>query len=250
MNVKGNTLLITGGGSGIGRGLAEAFHRLGNRVIIAGRRQSALKEVTDANPGMEAITLDLENPNAIRAFGERVGASYPDLNVLVNNGGIQLPEDLLNQDKELQAATAEINTNLFGQIRLTSALLPFLRHQPASTLINVTSGLAFVPMAAVPTYCATKAAMHSYTVSLRHQLQDTSTDVIEIIPPYVQTDLSPNHAEDPRAMHLRDFISEVMEILTGNKGVEEVVVERCKPIRFASEMGKFDEMFKALNQAQ
>ncbi|QJW93922.1 SDR family oxidoreductase [Frigoriglobus tundricola] len=247
MNPTGNTILITGGGSGIGRALAEAFHALGNRVVIAGRRRSTLAEVAAANPGMAYAELDIDDPAAVRAFAARVTAEHPALNVLINNAGIMRPEDLVSGRYDPADAEAIVATNLLGPIRLTAALLPHLRAQPRSAVVNVTSGLAFVPLAATPTYSATKAAVHSYTVSLRHQLRGTTTEVIELIPPYVQTDLTPGQASDPRAMPLVDFIAEVMRIFTTRPDATEVVVERCKPLRFAAENGSFGAVFSALN---
>ncbi|GJG89309.1 hypothetical protein tb265_44900 [Gemmatimonadetes bacterium T265] len=145
MRTTGNTILITGGGSGIGRGLAEAFTALGNEVVIAGRRAAALDRVVATNSGMRAIPLDVEDPDAIRAFGERVADEFPALNVLVNNAGIQRPENLTAPPDDLADAQAMVTTNLLGPIRLTAALLPLLRRQPRSTVVNVTSGLAFIP---------------------------------------------------------------------------------------------------------
>jgi uncharacterized oxidoreductase len=249
MNITDNTILITGGGSGIGRGLAEAFHRAGNQVIIAGRRREALKEVTDANPGIKAVSLDINNPAAIRAFGVQMASEFPKLNVIINNAGIMKPENLLSPSENLADAEAMVSTNLLGTMRLTSALLPLLRRQPKSTIMTVSSGLAFVPLAMTPTYCATKAAIHSYTLSLRWQLKDTTTEVIELIPPYVQTELmGPQQAADPRAMPLGDFLKETMQILKSQPGAMEVCVERCKPLRFAAESGKFEATFNGLNE--
>lgn len=140
-----------------------------------------------------------------------------------------------------------VTTNLLGPIRLTAALLPLLMRQPRSVVINITSGLGFLPGAGVPTYSATKAAMHSYTQSLRQQLRDTRVEVIEVIPPYVQTELGPGHEADPRAMPLSNFITEAMTLLKARPPTEEVVVERCKPLRLAVERGTFDAVFKTLN---
>jgi uncharacterized oxidoreductase len=247
MNITGNTILITGGGSGIGRGLAEAFHKAGNRVVIAGRRQAALDEVTAANPGMRGVPLDIGSAEHIRQFAEQLARDVPELNVVVHNAGIMRPEDLLAPPAELSDAEATVTTNLLGPIRLTAALLP---PQQRSTIMTVSSGLAFVPMAMTPTYCATKAAIHSYTQSLRYQLKGTTTDVIELVPPYVQTELmGPHQAKDPRAMPLEAFLAEVMTILSSKPDVTEVVVERCKPLRFAAEGGKFDATFNGLNDA-
>jgi uncharacterized oxidoreductase len=250
MNITGNTIFVTGGGSGIGRGLAEAFQKEGNRVIVAGRRRQTLEEVTAANPGIEAVALDIEDPANIRAVSADLAKRFPSLNVLINNAGIMRPENLLAEQPDVRDAEAIVATNLLGPIRLTAALLPHLRRQPRSAILNVSSGLAFLPLAITPSYCATKAATHSYTMSLRWQLRGTSTEVIELIPPYVQTHLmGPGQARDPRAMPLADYISETMRILKTQPGVTEVIVERVKPLRFASEGGKFDAAFKGLNEA-
>ncbi len=250
MNITGNTILITGGGSGIGRGLAEAFNKAGNQVIIAGRRKQAMEETTAANPGMKSLTLDIESPQAIRDFGGRIAKEFPSLNVVIHNAGIMRPENLQAPADESADAESMVTTNLLGPIRLTAALLPLLRRQARSTIMTVSSGLAFLPLAMTPTYCATKAAIHSWTLSLRWQLKKTTTEVIELIPPYVQTQLmGPQQAEDPRAMPLEDFVKEVMQILKSQPAVTEVCVERVKPLRFAAESGKFDATFNGLNEA-
>ena len=248
MQMTGNTILITGGGSGIGRGLAEALHALGNQVILAGRRKGPLEETAKANPGMKFLTLDIEDRTAFRAFAGRFAAEHPEINVLVNNAGIMRAEDLLDQQDDLADAESMVTTNLLGPIRLTAALLPLLRKQKHSAIVNVSSGLAFVPLAFTPTYCATKAAIHSYTQSLRYQLKDTATEVIEIIPPYVQTDLM-DGAEDPRAMPLKAFIAETMALLKSSPTPAEICVKNVHPLRFAAEEGRFDATFQGLNEA-
>ncbi len=248
MQTTGNTILITGGGSGIGRGLAEAFHALGNQVIIAGRRKQALDATTGASPGMEALALDIEDPAKVVAFAAEVAARYPALNVLINNAGIMRMEKLKAEEVDVATAEATIATNLLGPIRLTAALLPLLRKQAQSAIMNVSSGLAFVPWAYTPTYCATKAAIHSYTQSLRWQLRGTTTQVLELIPPYVATDLM-SGASDPRAMPLERFIAEVMEILKAQPAATEISVESVKPLRSAAESGRYDTVFQRLNEA-
>jgi uncharacterized oxidoreductase len=249
MILKGNTILITGGGSGIGRGLAEAFHAAGNQVIIAGRRPQALAETTSANPGMKSLMLDVEDPEKIRSFAAKVAAEYPALNVLINNAGIMRLENLLAQPADLADMEQIINTNLLGPIRLTAALLPLLGRQPRSTVMNVSSGLAFVPLALTPTYCATKAAIHSYTLSLRYQLKATKTEVLELVPPYVATDLMGGGAADPRAMPLDKFTTEVMEILKTKPDATEICVKNVDPLRYAAEGGKFEAVFQGFNDA-
>jgi uncharacterized oxidoreductase len=248
MKMNGNTILITGGGSGIGRGLAEALQALGNQVIIAGRRKQALEATTAANPGMKSVTLDIDNAGSIPAFAGQLAREYPALNVLINNAGIMRPENLQAQPEDLRDAEAIITTNLLGPIRLTAALLPLLRKQQASTIMMVSSGLAFVPLAPTPTYCATKAAIHSYTQSLRYQLKGSSTEVLELIPPYVQTDLM-SGASDPRAMPLDKYIAEVMSILKTQPTPNEICVENAKRLRFAAETGHYDAVFNGLNEA-
>lgn len=250
MKTSNNTILITGGGSGIGRGLAEAFHRLDNQVIVAGRGQKALEETTAANKGMESIALDVADPASIWLAAARIRKDYPSFNVLINNAGIMRREDLGEQPADLSTAEQTIATNLLGPIRLTAALLPLLQKQPRATIINVSSGLAFVPLAMTPTYCATKAAIHSYTQSLRYQLRSTNVKVIELIPPYVQTALmGEEQASDNRAMPLGEFITEVMEILQTQAEVKEVCVERVYPLRFAAEGGaqKYDQFLQQFN---
>jgi uncharacterized oxidoreductase len=250
MKMTANTILITGGGSGIGRALAEAFHKLGNTVIIAGRRQGVLEETTKANPGMKSVTLDIESAEAIRAFGTKIAKEYPALNVVIHNAGIMRPENLLEQPEDLEDAEATITTNLLGPIRLTAALLPQLKKQPAATIMTVSSGLAYMPMALTPTYCATKAAIHSYSLTLRYQLRRTNIEVLELVPPYVQTELmGSRQASDPRAMPLKDFIEETMKILKERPEAKEILVERVLPLRYAEKSGHFDQAFQQFNDA-
>ena len=251
MNLSGNTILITGGGTGIGRGLAEAFHQQGNQVVIAGRRQSVLDDTTRANPGMRALPLDIENPDDLQRFVAEVKAEFPALNVLINNAGIMRAEDLKAGTESLAIAEQTIAINLLGTLRLTAALLPQLLAQPEAAVMTVSSGLAMVPIAGVPTYNATKAAIHSWTQSLRYQLRDTSVEVLEICPPYVQTELfTPGGATDSRAMPLPEYIAETMEQIKNPPPSGEILVERVKPLRFAERNGNVDEMFAALNGLQ
>jgi uncharacterized oxidoreductase len=247
MQMTGNTVLVTGGGTGIGRGLAESFHRLGNQVIIAGRRPEPLQAVAEANPGMKYLPLDQGDPASIQQFAAELTGRYRDLNVVINNAGIQRVEDLTASDAAVAEETVAIN--LLGPIRLTAALLPSRLAKPHAAIVNVTSGLAFMPSALTPTYCATKAALHSYTQSLRFQLRDSSVQVIEIVPPQVQTALQGERGFDPNAMPLDDYIAETMKLLQGQPQADEIVVERAKPFRFAERNGAYDDIYPAFNQA-
>lgn len=249
MNITGNTILITGGGTGIGRALAEALHARGNQVVITGRREGVLKETADANPGMAWATLDMEDAAAVAAFGAQVVKDHPALNVVILNAGIMKTEDLKAQPFDLAVVEATIATNLLGPIRLTAALLPHLTAQPKATVMTVTSGLAFVPLTATPTYNATKAAMHSWSQSLRHQLANTGVEVLELAPPGVATDLMPGHAENPASMPLADYTAEVIGLIErGETPRGEILVERVKPLRFAEANG-YDAVFEQLNGA-
>ncbi len=250
MKTTGNTILITGGGSGIGRGLAEALHKLGNKVIIAGRRKQVLDETTAANPGMASAILNIEDGASIRSFAQKLVADFPSLNAVIHNAGIMRPEDFLNKP-DAADAEAIITTNLLGPIRLTAALLPQLKRQPHATIMTVSSGLAFIPLALTPTYCATKAAIHSWSESLRYQLKSTNIEVVELAPPYVQTDLMAGQAADPRAMPLKDYLDEVINIIKTQPNATEILVERVKPLRYAASNGqeKYDAFFKQFNDA-
>lgn len=249
MKITGNTILITGGGSGIGRGLAEALQAEGNHVIIAGRRKSVLDETTEANPGMKSLTLNIEDAASIREFAAQITTQYPALNMVIHNAGIMRIERLLEQQDGTSDAEAIVTTNLLGPIRLTAALLPHFLKQPSAAIMTVSSGLAFVPLAPTPTYCATKAAIHSYTESLRYQLKGTKVEVIELAPPYVQTELmGSGQAADPRAMPLKDYIAETIQILKTQPTPPEILVERVKPLRFAERNGNYDAVLQQLAQ--
>ena len=246
MQLTGNTVLVTGGGTGIGRGLAEAFHRSGNTVIIAGRRHGPLEAVAEANPGIQYLTLDQGDATGIKQFATRLTDNHPELNVLINNAGIQRVENITAGG----AGTAEqtIAINLLGPIRLTAALLQSLLGRPHAAILNVTSALGFMPSALTPTYCASKAAMHAYTQSLRFQLRETAVEVIEIIPPQVQTALQGERGFDPRGMPLDEFITETMTLLQTEPDADEIVVDRAEGFRFAERNGNYDDIYPSFNE--
>jgi len=249
MRLTGNTILITGGTSGIGRALAELLHRHNNQVIIAGRRQTLLDEIIQAHPGMRGMRVDLEDPRSIDEFARQVRELFPKLNVLMNNAGISRPEDLTADEVDTSAAKSIIQTNIVGVLNLTAALLPSLRGQPSSTILTTTSGLAFMPAARFPSYSASKAFLHSWLQSLRFQLRNTSVEVLELIAPYVQTELSgPAQATDPNAMPLADYAAEVMEMLGGPGPIRgELVAHRAEALRWAEKRGEYEPMFVARN---
>ncbi|TXN77014.1 SDR family oxidoreductase [Methylobacterium sp. WL8] len=247
MNISGNMILITGGGSGIGEALAHRLHDLGNTVIIAGRRVEALEHVASSRQGIHALPLDISDAADIAAFAQRVVAEHPALNVVINNAGIMRFETL-DQTRDLSDAEATITTNLLGPIRIADALIEHLLARPDAVLINVSSGLAFVPLAATPTYSATKAAIHSYTVSLREVLKGR-VEVIELVPPAVQTDLTPGQANREGYLPLADFIDEVMALFQQQPTPPEILVQRVAFQRNAEAEHRFDEAVTTLNDA-
>lgn len=251
MNTTGNTILITGGASGIGRGLAEAFYARGNRVIIAGRRQDRLDEVSRAYPGIRGIAIDVRDACAVEALASQLREEEPSLNVLINNAGISR-QQLLTPDKTDLSVTRDIiETNIMSVINFTAALLPQLAAHKRATVITTTSGLAFVPRANFPTYCASKAFLHSWVQSLRVQLRGSSVDVLELVPPYVQTELAGVHQlTDPHAMPLAAFIAEVMALIESEDLPEgEILVERVRHERYAERDGEYARRFMLFNDA-
>jgi uncharacterized oxidoreductase len=226
MTLTGNTIFITGGGSGIGRGLAEELHKRGNKVIISGRRKSHLDSVVKANLGIEAIELDIADPKSIESVAKRLTEEHPDLNVLINNAGIMEPDQAAGViDDRLLVST--IATNLLGPIRLTSALVEQLKSRRGVIIYN-TSVLAFVPMAVTAIYSATKAALHSYVLSQRFLLRDSGVRVLEIAPPWVRTELM-NSQEAEQAMPLDRFIAKTLDVLGTDD--DEILVEAAKSLR-------------------
>ena len=246
MKQTGNTILITGGGSGIGAALAQRLHDRGNSVIVAGRRAEALRSVVDGRPNMHALELDVDSAEGIASFAKQLLAAHPALNVLVNNAGIMRFE-ALDRSRDLTDAEMTISTNLLGPIRLTNALIDHLVGQPDAAIVNVTSGLAFVPLFTTPTYNATKAAIHSYTIAMREALKG-KVEVIELAPPAVQTGLTPGQETRPGYQPLADFIDEVMALLAQEPTPREILVERVGFLRYAEAQGRYDQTVTQLNE--
>ncbi|RYG42062.1 SDR family NAD(P)-dependent oxidoreductase [bacterium] len=246
MKQNGNTILVTGGGSGIGEALAQRFHDKGNTVIVAGRRRETLERACEGRTNMHSIELDVESSAGVEDFVERLLAAHPTLNVLVNNAGIMRFE-ALDKKRDLADAEATIATNLLGPIRLTNALINHLVGQPDAAIVNVTSGLAFVPLLTTPTYNVTKAAIHSYTVAMREVLKGR-VEVIELAPPAVQTGLTPGQESRPGYMPLEAFVDEVVALFEQVPTPREILVERVRFLRSAEAEGRFDETLTKLNE--
>jgi uncharacterized oxidoreductase len=241
MKLTGNTILVTGGGSGIGRGLAEGFHKLGNKVIVAGRRKANLSDVIQENPGMDSVELDVRDPESIASVTKTLIRKYPQLNVLLNNAGLMLVDDVSKPIDE-NILTSQYETNVYGTIRMTSALIEHFKAQPYAVVLNNSSIQAFSPLAFTGLYSTTKAALHAYSMVLRYMLKGTSVHVQELAPPWVGTDLL-DSSKDPRSMPLPQFVEQTMEKLSTDD--HEVLVEAAKPFRGswgAEEDATFNQM--------
>jgi uncharacterized oxidoreductase len=247
MKMAGNTILITGGTSGIGLGLALRLHDAGNKVVVAGRRENLLEDIAAEHPGIDSLVLDVADPDSIVRARETLAVSHPGLNVLINNAGIQVPENVLDP-AGLPVAEDHVMTNLLGTIRMTYAFLRLLVGKDDAVIINVTSSLAFVPFPITPTYNATKAALHSFSESLRIQLAgaDVGVQVIELVPPGVRTTLM-GQQNDNRAMPLDDFLTETFDLLRGKPDVKELVGERARFFRDAEANGSYDDVLAMLS---
>ena len=250
MKLSGNTILITGGTSGIGLELAKAFRARGNDIIVSGRREHLLTEIESNHPGITGRRLDIADPADIQRFSRALIAERPQLNVVIHNAGMMKGEALLESDTST-VAEETINTNLLGTMRLNAALLRHLGEVPNAVVAVVTSGLAFVPRVTAPAYAASKAGLHSWTQSLRFQTKGRGMEVLEIIPPYVATELQGTHQKtDPQAMPLEEYIQETMDILQQTPTPAEVLVKRVQALRFAERNGQYADIFQAMNAPQ
>ena len=243
MKTTGNTIFFTGGTSGLGLGLARRFRDLGNTVIISGRRQDLLDRIA-AEDGIEGIALDVADPDSIARAFEQVTETY-DVNVLVTMAGIMQVEDLRDPG-HLATAEQTIEINLLGTIRTVAAFTPYLLKQRDPAILTVSSGLASVPLTITPTYSATKAAIHSYTQSLRIQLADAGVQVIEVVPPAVRTALM-NQEDDERAMPLEEYLDETMDLLRQHPDADEILVNRVRFLRDAERENRYDQVIGMLN---
>jgi uncharacterized oxidoreductase len=219
MQLSGNTILVTGGTSGIGLELAKELLGRGNTVIVTGRNKDKLDQAKRQLPGIHAVQSDVSQPGEIRSLFDRVTREFPDLNILINNAGIMRSINLNDEKNSLEDLTQEIDVNLKGPIRMIGMFLPHLRKRPHGAIVNVSSGLAFVPLPIAPIYCSTKAALHSFTLSLRVQLKRTNVRVFELAPPATQTELLGDfNPEDMKGIAIMKVDEMVRAAL---KGMEE-----------------------------
>lgn len=248
MDISGNTIFIPGATSGIGLALALRLQEKGNTVIIGGRRTGKLDEIVAAHPHLDAVEIDVTDPADLQRAATRVIETHPELNVLVTMAGVMRVEDWTTPEGFMTTAEETVTTNLLGTIRLIGAFIEHLRTRPKATIMTVSSGLAFAPLRATPTYNATKAAVHQLGESLRLQLADTTVRVVELVPPAVRTDLMPGHSENEFAMSLDDFADEVVALLEAQPEAREIQVENVKFLRYGEARGDYDDVVAALNQ--
>jgi len=246
MNItETNTIFIPGATSGIGLDLALRLQAEGNTVIIGGRRTALLEQIATEHPGIDTVEIDTTDADSIANAVAQLAERHPALNALVTMAGIMEPEDL-RDPASIDVAERTIAVNLLGPIRLVNAFLPGLLAQPKATIMTVSSGLAFVPLAATPTYNATKAGIHSFTESLRVQLTKSSVRVVELVPPATQTTLM-GQQDSPTAMPLDEYIDEVIGLLTSQPEAHEILVERVKWQRNAEAEGRYQDVLGVLS---
>lgn len=249
MQISGNTVFIPGATSGIGLALALALQARGNTVVVGGRRADLLERIAADHPGLDTVRIDTADPASVEAAAKEVLARHPDLNVLIAMAGIMRAEDWRRPEGFLASAEATITTNVLGPIRLVAAFVEHLQTRPDATIMTVTSGLAFAPLKATPSYNASKAAIHMLGESLRLQLADTSVKVVELVPPAVRTALMPGHEDNANAMPLQEYVTEVMGLLETRPDATEVQVERVKFLRYGEARGDYDRVVAVLNAA-
>ena len=249
MDISGNTIFIPGSTSGIGLALALELQARDNTVIVGGRRAAELKRIAASHPGLDTVEIDTTEPASIASAAKEVLARHPDLNVLIPMAGIMRVEDWRQPGSFLASAEEVVTTNLLGPIRLIAAFVEHLRAQPAAAIITVSSGLAFTPLAATPSYNASKAGIHMLSESIRLQLAGTGVQVIELVPPSVRTGLLPGQEDNEVAMPLDSFISEAVGLLEAQPDAKEIQVERVKFLRYGEARGDYDQVVATLNAA-
>jgi uncharacterized oxidoreductase len=247
VKISGNTVFIPGSTSGIGLALALALQAKGNTVIVGGRRTPELDRITAEHPGLEGVVIDTTDSASISAAAAKVTADHPDLNVLITMAGIMRVEDWHQPETFLATAEATVETNVLGPIRLIAAFVEQLQAQPDSTIVTVSSGLAFTPLGVTPTYNASKAAIHMLSESVRLQLTDTSVKVMELVPPSVRTKLMPGHEHDENGVDLDDFVAEVVALIEAEPEAHELLVEQAKFLRYGEARGDYDHVVSVLN---
>jgi uncharacterized oxidoreductase len=247
MNISGNTIFIPGSTSGIGLALALELQAKGNVVIVGGRRADLLERIAAEHRGLDTVQIDTTDPASIEAATKQVLARHPDLNVLIAMAGIMRVEDWRQPRSFLDSAEAVVTTNVLGPIRLIAGFIEHLRAQPDATIITVSSGLAFTPLAVTPSYNASKAAIHMLSESIRLQLAETSVRVIELEPPSVRTALLPGQEHSEFAMPLEEFVSEAVTLLAAQPDAQEIQVERVKFLRYGESRGDYDQVVATLN---
>ena len=249
MNISGNVIFIPGSTSGIGLALARALQASGNTVIVGGRRADLLDEIAAEHPGIDTVVIDTADAASIQSAARQVLDRHPDLNVLVTMAGIMRAEDWHQPAGFLAAAESVLTTNVLGPVRLIAAFIEHLRMRPDATIITVSSGLAFTPLAVTPSYNASKAAIHMLSESIRLQLADTTVKVVELVPPAVRTALMPGQESSEVATPLDEFIAEAMELLKAQPDAKEIQVERVKFLRYGEARGDYDQVVAVLNNS-
>ncbi len=247
MNITGRTVFIPGATSGIGLALAERWQAAGATVIIGGRRTDLLDELR-AEHGFGTVRIDVADAESIATAAAQVTARYPQLDTVIAMAGIMVAEDWHSPASFLDTAERIVRTNVLGPIRLIAAFVEHLQTHPDAAIVTVSSGLASVPLRSTPTYNASKAFVHMLSESIRLQLTDTSVQVVELVPPAVQTDLMPGHRESATAMPLEEYADETMALLSGEDTAGEILVERVKFLRFAEKRDEYAEVVRMLNQ--
>ena len=247
MNISGNTIFIPGSTSGIGLALAVRLQARGNTVIVGGRRSDELEQIAAEHPGIETVQIDTTDPASITSAAKQVLHSHPDLNVLVAMAGIMRVEDWRQPGSFLASAESVITTNVLGPIRLIAAFIEHLQAQPDATIITVSSGVAFTPLAATPSYNASKAAIHMLSESIRLQFAHTTVQVVELVPPSVRTSLLPGQERSEFAMPLDEFVTEALTLFETEPDAKEIQVERVKFLRYGEARGDYDQVVATLN---